>query len=91
MSVVEIPGVSYRQLDYWCRRGYLRPVHTGGSGAPRRWTQAEVDIAQLMARLVAAGLPPLVAEQVARGKPDIGPGITVVVAPVPPKPGGTPS
>lgn len=27
-----IPGITYRQLDYWCRRGYVTP-----SAAPRLW------------------------------------------------------
>src|SRR5690242_11820245 len=31
-------GVSYRQIDYWCRQGYLKPLTASpGKGAGRVW------------------------------------------------------
>jgi predicted GIY-YIG superfamily endonuclease len=31
-----IPGLTYRQLDYWCRKGHLTPIVAGGSGSGSR-------------------------------------------------------
>lgn len=43
-QVVEQTGITYRQLDYWTRRGWLEPAEGGnGSGDPRRWAPAVVD------------------------------------------------
>lgn len=76
--IPEIEGVSYRQLDYWCRRGWLRPGNGGaGSGSVRHWPEAELDVAEKMSRLVAAGLTPAAAERVARGEPELAPGVRV--------------
>lgn len=74
-------GATYRQLDHWCRRGYLRPAGEGlGQGRPRTWPAEEVRVVAVMVRLVAAGLAPPVAAQVARGRVDIAPGVRVEVA-----------
>ncbi len=37
--------ITYRQLDYWVRQGYVTPSisNGGGSGTPRRWSEADVD------------------------------------------------
>jgi hypothetical protein len=65
-------GVTYRQLDDWARRGWLRPERPpsrrgdAGSGAPRRWTAGELEIARRMGRLTAAGLAASVAAAFAR-------------------------
>jgi len=68
-------------MCHWSARGYIRPVGQGrGSGFTREWPQEEIAIAQMMARLVAAGLPPGLAEQVARYGPEIAPGVRVEVA-----------
>lgn len=50
-EVVARTGCTYRQLDYWCRRGYV-PGHTkaAGSGNRRRFTNADVEH---LGRLVA--------------------------------------
>lgn len=73
-------GCTYRQLDYWVRKGYLRvPNATPGSGSWRTWPRREVVVAEKMARLVAAGIPPAVACRVARGDSEIAPGVRVVV------------
>ncbi len=74
-------GLSYRQLDYWARQGYLHPERDGdGSGHARQWSPEELAVAETMARLVAAGIPPATAVRVARGETEIGPGIRVVVS-----------
>jgi hypothetical protein len=78
-GVPEIPGVTYRQLDYWARQGYLRPSASRGSGVSRLWPRAEVKVAWTMSRLVAAGIPPSVAARVARGEKEIAPGVKVLV------------
>ena len=66
-EVCGLAGVTYRQLNYWAARGYLRPVRTGhGSGHPMLWPADEAAVARLMARLVAAGLVVDVAARVAR-------------------------
>jgi DNA-binding transcriptional MerR regulator len=49
--------VTYRQLDYWCRRGYARPIDpTPGSGFPRYWTDEEAAVVERIAALVASGV-----------------------------------
>jgi hypothetical protein len=59
--------VSYRQIDYWVRRGWLRPDDPRpGSGYGRDWSDDEVRVAERMARLVRAGLAPDVAARLAR-------------------------
>jgi MerR-like DNA binding protein len=77
------PGMSYRQLDYWVRRGYLRPGNVGaGSGSTRVWSKDELRVASLMARLVQAGLPPATASMVARSRGarfELAPGVVVRV------------
>jgi hypothetical protein len=82
-EVCQRTGATYRQLDYWCRQGWLHPDRVGysvnGSGSPRDWPLSEIRAARTMARLVAAGLSPPVAAEVARGRVDIGDGIRVVV------------
>lgn len=80
-------GITYRQLDYWSRLGYLRPVRLErgrgeGSGSPRVWPPAELHVARLMGRLTAAGIQPSLAAVVARKWPDseeIAPGIFVQI------------
>lgn len=75
------PGMSYRQLDYWVRRGYLRPGNAdAGSGSTRQWPAEELRVAALMARLVDAGLQPATACVVARAnrnRYELAPGIVV--------------
>jgi hypothetical protein len=53
--VQEQLGITYRMLDYWARQGWLHP-ESRGSGYPRAWPQAELDIARRMGALVRSGL-----------------------------------
>ena len=66
-----LDGVTYRQLDFWVRRGYLRPEHEApGCGGNRKWTEEECRVARLMGRLVAAGFTPEIAHRIARDGAD---------------------
>lgn len=73
--------VTYRQLDLWVRRGYLKPANTTpGSGFRRDWSDGELLVAARMGRLVRAGLEVDVAANVARHAwptLGLGPGITI--------------
>lgn len=61
-------GLSYRQLDYWTRRGYLKPVEDNpGSGRERHFTAWETGVARRMGGLVEAGLTVETASAIARG------------------------
>lgn len=68
LQVVDsIPGLTYRQLDYWITAGLIAPsTRAIGSGYPREIPDAEVAVIRLMADLVAEGLTPTRAAQVAR-------------------------
>jgi DNA-binding transcriptional MerR regulator len=57
-------GISYRQLDHWCKEGYLKPE--GGNGTQRVWPQKELRIGRMMSRLIALGVTPSFAAVYAR-------------------------
>lgn len=68
-------GISYRQLDYWCRCGYINErfqrrngeaVEAGKSGYRRDLDADEEQVLLRMARLVNAGMQPDVAARLAR-------------------------
>jgi hypothetical protein len=63
------PGLTYRRLDHWTRRGFLRTrirEDEDRQGCPRYWPPEEVPVAQVMIALTAAGLTPEAAVSVAR-------------------------
>jgi DNA-binding transcriptional MerR regulator len=86
-DAVHLAGITYRQLDYWSRAGYLKPGRQWagnryGSGSPRSWPEAELAVAKLMGRLTAAGLPLKTAHRIARSgqsRAEIAPGIVIEV------------
>jgi hypothetical protein len=43
-----VPGLTYRQLDHWTRKGYLTPslAPGDGSGNRRRWSHQDVQTAR---------------------------------------------
>jgi hypothetical protein len=51
-------GITYRQLDFWTRCGYLTPLkdRIPRTGYPRVYPLDQVDLARQMRRLVDAGL-----------------------------------
>jgi DNA-binding transcriptional MerR regulator len=61
------PGVTYRQLDYWTRIGYLFPANpTPGSGHRRQWSEPELAIARRIGELRLEGYELPAAARVAR-------------------------
>ena len=66
-DLMDDTGITYRQLDYWCKRGWLLPVGQGeGSGNTRWWPSIELDVARRIAELVAEGYRTEVAAKKAR-------------------------
>lgn len=69
-ELLDVTGATYRQVDYWCRRGFIpgqerRP----GSGQPRVWTWEQVARVQGLcaaSELIEKGLP-AVAEAIDAG------------------------
>ena len=50
-------GITYRQLDHWARKGWLRADNPNpGHGHPRRFSATEARVAEHMATLVSYGL-----------------------------------
>lgn len=65
--VAEAAGISNRQLDYWCRVGYLVACNNGrGSGISRDFTDIEVSVAIAMGELIDLGFHLDAAAAVAR-------------------------
>jgi hypothetical protein len=66
-EVCRLTGISYRQLDHWVRKGYLRPARpAAGSGTQRGFSLAEVAVVRRMVQLTRVGLAPAVAAYCAR-------------------------
>lgn len=71
-------GMTYRQLDYWVREGYIKPTAindgainaTPGTGKSRVWVGRDVEIAEVFTQLVAIGFKPgdigTIAERIVR-------------------------
>ena len=60
--------VSYKRINTWATRGYLKEEpRFKGTGHRRTFRASEVRIAQVMAELVKAGVIPSVASKAARG------------------------
>lgn len=81
-------GITYRQLDYWTRCGYITALHDGGAGNYRAWANSELAVAALIARLRGAGLELPAAASVARTATEhpgpalnLAPGITIHIDP----------
>lgn len=53
-DVCRAAGITFRQLDYWVRTGLLTPSvrNPGGSGCPRRWSEADVYRARVIGLLM---------------------------------------
>lgn len=64
MTTVEVAAllrITFRQLDYWVRSGWLVPRLQGrGTGVRRLWSAQEVERARAFAALVHAGVQPMV-------------------------------
>ena len=65
--IMKATGATHRQIDHWCRRGYIRPVNPDeGSGRGRAFTRAEFQVAFRGQNLIHAGFVPKVAFRIAR-------------------------
>ena len=84
-DAVRLAGITYRQLDYWTRQGWLCPgVNFQGSGSNREWPPGEIEIARRMGLLVAAGFRPEHAAALARpceGRHQLAPGVWLEFGP----------
>lgn len=87
-QIIGRAGISYRAIDHWTRRGYVRSRDRDreGSGWPRYYDDTEVWIICLMARMVRAGFRPAAAAVAARTcieervqALDLGPGLVLQV------------
>lgn len=59
-DMVRRSGASFRQIDHWCRNGYLRTAdgrNTPGSGVSREFMLQDLRVARVMVVLSALGLP----------------------------------
>lgn len=67
--LVKKTGLTYRQVDYWARQGYLRtdPTWEGGTGRARSFLDGELTIATRMRDLLGCGFVPAAATKLARG------------------------
>lgn len=74
-------GVPWWILNKWAEAGHLKP-ESAGSGSPRVWPAAELEVARQMGRLTNAGLPVEFAARFARSgekRAELAPGIYVEV------------
>ena len=54
--MVRLPaGVTYRQFDHWCSKGYIKGADKPGTGNPREITTEEEEVLHLAARLIDFG------------------------------------
>lgn len=62
-----LTGISYRQLDWWCTKGYLKPEQEStGPGSRRTFGADEVAVACRMVQMVESGVTPKLAAVAAR-------------------------
>lgn len=86
-QVCDYADVTYRRLDFWCRRGLIpgQPRHADGSGSQREFTRSQVAFVRCMAACVKAGLGLEKSADIAghaavgRSTFDIGAGLTLVL------------
>ena len=70
-DLLRASGATYRQLDYWCLKGFLVPTPQDktGSGYAREWPPEEIEVARRMVKLVKLGFTPSGASIIARAEP----------------------
>lgn len=62
-----VPGLTYRQLDFWTSKGYVWVTETHpGHGVYRCWDASEVDVLRRALRLLAFGFRAREAIELAR-------------------------
>lgn len=56
-QICAFAGVTFRQLDYWCRTDLLRPLTPArGSGTRRAFSARDLQVAWVLGRVSALGL-----------------------------------
>lgn len=74
-------GMTFRQLDWWCRQGWIRADNPDpGSGKRRSFPPGEVEVAATMTALVKAGVSASAAHRAARNGGLLAPGVRVELA-----------
>lgn len=69
------PGLTYRQLDHWCRRGLVPGIPGGSSssqGNPREFSGKQVRWIRIMSELAQVGLNPAQSSRAVEGLLDAG-------------------
>lgn len=72
-EVARMLGVSFRQLDYWCRAGFIPDAESPGSGRQRSWTAEQVRAAEEIATVFV-----LRSDENRHSRPDYGRLLTLV-------------
>lgn len=65
-ELVALAGISYRMLDHWIRRGWVKPRGGRGSGFLRSFTETEAAVVCTAGQLVKLGIVPERATRYAR-------------------------
>ena len=74
-------GMTFRQMDWWCRKGWINADNPDpGSGARRLFPAEEVRVAAVMAALTKAGVSASAAHRAARNGGLLAPGVRVELA-----------
>lgn len=77
-------GMTYRQLDSWTTRGFLRSsTPHPGTGRQRTWLPGEAEIAATMQLLTSAGVSPVKAHEAARNGGRLSDRVRVLIEPLP--------
>lgn len=72
-EVAKRAGITYRQLDYWLRCGFVTvPEPSPGSGTAREWSAETVTAAWRLASLVRCGMKPDAAARILGSIDDAG-------------------
>jgi DNA-binding transcriptional MerR regulator len=67
-KVAAIAQVSYRQMDFWLRKGWVpNAPEAKGTGTPREWDEKHVEFFRRMGLLTRAGVYPEKAQKIAKG------------------------
>lgn len=68
-ELCQLAEITYRQLDYWTRHGYLNPSvqEADGPGSRRRYSAEDVARARILGRLSQLGIKPRLALELGPG------------------------
>ncbi len=66
-------GLTFRQVDHWCRQGYLKPLNreVESQGFRREFPSSELRVALMMRDLMACGFSVAAAAKLARGDKEL--------------------